>query len=156
ALVPLAACWGHFREWYVGGLERRAAELGDRVRVRLALWAGAAAAAALLLAVGMGRPLLAIPPALVLLLVPRRRLAARVADRERRLRAQFADAIVAVASLVRTGQPLATALDVVARQAPAPSGEFLRAAARDLAGGLPLAVALGSMRQRLRIDSVSL
>jgi Flp pilus assembly protein TadB len=144
------------RDWYVGRLERRAAELGDPVRVPAAAWIVGSAALGVALGTAGGLGVLALPTALAVAFVPRWRLSGRVAARERLVRDQFGSAIAALAEAVRSGLTFPRALEAVARDAPGLAGERLRRAASQLAGGMPLAEVLRPLGDRLQLEPVTL
>jgi tight adherence protein B len=139
----------------LGPVAGRAREIGVSDPIPAAVWI-VAAIVILLIGGSTGTGLLAAFAAIVLLAIPRKRLAARIAAHEQLVRNQFATLIAAIAAAVRAGQSLRTALETVARDAPEPAAAELHLANARLAGGLSPDAAFAPLSQRFPLDSLKL
>jgi tight adherence protein B len=151
----LRAGWARFRAAYAGPLLQRSAGLGSPVRLPIGLPVLGAIGVGLLLG-AMSQWLLAAPAAALALAVPRWLLAARVATRERLVRDQFGDVVTAVAALVRSGREFRGALAAALPETPVPARDILADTVRGLNGNLSLDQALTALRDRLRMEAVTL
>jgi tight adherence protein B len=149
--VLRAAGWGG----EIARLERRAAELGDPIRMPLGIWT-ALAIATVAIGSAAGLLLLAAPLGVLVLQVPRWWLSARVAARDRAVRDGFGTAIQAMVEAVRSGAHIEAAMAAVANDASGFTARVLQDVSHQLKGGLTLGQVLPALRDRLKLDCVAL
>lgn len=154
----VGSAWDALTRWYIADLRPMLESLSlDQEHIRFLLrWWGVSLVLSFVVLTALGMLPIAIAVVLLLIFAPRWVLAAMIARRRILLRDQLVGGTTALANACRAGLSLAQGLETVSAEVPQPLAAELRRIVSGYQHGQPLAEAITTTKERLKLDSFTL